>query len=278
MLVENKRFDEERAFYGSRELVMKNCEIDGPADGESAFKECEDVSVEDTFLNLRYPFWHDHVLKIRNCDMTENCRASLWYSDHIEIENTKMHGIKALRECDDVRIINCDIDSPEFGWMTRNIQMKDTKAVSEYFMMRSQNLRFERVKFTGKYSFQYMDNAYFEDCEFDTKDAFWHSKDVWVKNSVIKGEYLGWYSKNLVLENCKIIGTQPFCYCEGLKLIHCEMIDTDLAFERSSVNASITTPMISIKNPYAGKIVVPNVQKIILDDPNAKGEIQVLEK
>lgn len=110
-------------------------------------------------------------------------------------------------------------------------------------------------------------------CELDTKDAFWHSEDIWVKDCVLKGEYLGWYSKNLVLENCTIIGTQPFCYCEGLRLINCKMIDTDLAFERSQVNATITTPVISIKNPYQGRIVVPGVKELILDDPNAKGEI-----
>ena len=67
-----------------------------------------------------------------------------------------------LRECDDVIIENCDIQSPEFGWMTKNIVMKDTKAVSEYFMMRAENVRFENVEFTGKYSFQYLKDAYFE--------------------------------------------------------------------------------------------------------------------
>ena len=118
-----------------------------------------------------------------------------------------------------------------------------------------------------------MNNAYFDHCVFDTKDAFWHSKDVWVKNSVLKGEYLAWYSEGLVLENCTIIGTQPLCYCRDLKLIQCEMIDTDLAFERSIVNAVITTEVESIKNPYAGQILVPSVKEIIMDDPEAQGVI-----
>lgn len=51
------------------------------------------------------------------------------------------------------------------------------------------------------------------------------------------------------------------------------MIDTDLAFERSEVEAVITTPVLSIKNPYAGHISVPEVEEIIMDDENAKGEI-----
>ena len=85
--------------------------------------------------------------------MTELCRAALWYSDHIEITGTKMHGIKALRECSDVVVDHCDIISPEFGWSVKNITMKDSRAESEYFMMRSENLNFSNVEFKGKYSF-----------------------------------------------------------------------------------------------------------------------------
>ena len=58
--------------------------------------------------------------------MTPLCRAALWYSRDVRIENTKMHGIKALRECDEVAISGCDIISPEFGWSTRGLSMEDT--------------------------------------------------------------------------------------------------------------------------------------------------------
>ena len=274
-IIENQRFDEERALYGSRGITVKNSSFDGPADGESALKESCDIVVDHVFCNLRYPFWHDHCLEIRDCEMTELCRAALWYSDHITITNTKMHGIKGLRECSDVRIENCDIISPEFGWSVKNIEMSHTTAESEYFMMRSGNLHFNDVQFKGKYSFQYVENAVFENCVFDTKDAFWHSKNVTVKNSVVKGEYLAWYSQGLTLINCKITGTQPFCYCEGLRLIDCEMEDTDLCFEKSEVNAVITTPVISIKNPKSGLIRVPDLGELIMDDENAAGRVIV---
>ena len=272
-MIEGQTFDMERALYGSRSIHLKDCAFDGPADGESALKESSDIEVEHTFCNLRYPFWHDHGLKISGSEMTELCRAALWYSDRIEITDTKMYGIKALRECSDVVIDRCDIVSPEFGWSVKNITMKDSRAESEYFMMRSENLDFSNVKFKGKYSFQYISDAVFENCVFDTKDAFWHGKNITVKDSVVKGEYLAWYSEGLTLINCRIIGTQPFCYCKGLKLVDCEMIDTDLCFEKSEVDAVITTPVISIKNPLSGSIRVPSVEEIIMDDENTEGQI-----
>ncbi len=273
--IQHQTFDQERALYGSKDLLIDHCRFDGPADGESAFKECSDIQVEHCFFNLRYPFWHDHNLSIQDSEMTQLCRAALWYSEKIRISDTKMHGIKALRECAEAVLENCDILSPEFGWSVRGVQMRHCTAQGEYFMMRSEHLRFSDVTFQGKYSFQYIEDAVLENCVLDTKDAFWHAKNVTVRNSVVKGEYLAWYSDGLTLENCKIIGTQPLCYCKNLKLIDCEMVDTDLCFERSQVEATITTPVVSIKNPYEGRIRVPQVGEIIRDDPNACGEILV---
>ena len=274
--IANKTLDQERALYGLRDTLVKDCIFDGPADGESAFKECADVEADHCFFNLRYPFWHDEHLTIRNSEMTELCRAALWYSEHIEITDSRLHGIKALRECSDVLIRDCDIISPEFGWSVRGIRMEDTTAVSEYFMMRSENLTFRNVTFKGKYSFQYIKNSTFGNCVFDTKDAFWHGENITVKDSVVKGEYLAWYSNGLTLVNCKIIGTQPLCYCKNLKLINCEMIDTDLAFEKSEVEANVTTKVDSIKNPLSGQIQVPELGELIMDDPDAKGQVLVI--
>ena len=274
-IIINKTFDEERALYGSRDVLIESCRFDGPADGESALKESSHITVKDSLFNLRYPFWHDDDLIIENCEMTDKCRAALWYTKNAVISDSKLHGIKALRECSDIKIINCDIDSPEFGWSVNGIEMLDSTAQAEYFMMRSEKLSFSNVKMKGKYSFQYISDSVFENCLFDTKDAFWHAKNVVIKNCTVKGEYLAWYSENITFENCTISGTQPLCYCKGLRLINCSMTDTDLAFEKSEVDAYITTPVISIKNPLSGIIRVPEVSEIIMDDENAKGEILI---
>ena len=49
----------------------------------------------------------------------------------------------------------------------------------------------------------------------------------------------------------------------------------DLAFERSEVEATITTPVVSIKNPLPGsRIIVPEVGEIIRDIKEATGTVQ----
>lgn len=271
--IENQRMGEERALYGSRGVHLISCAFDGEEDGESALKESSDILLEHTFCNLRYPFWHDRGLELVDCELTSLCRAALWYSRDVKIRDSKLHGIKALRECARVEIGNCDIISPEFGWSTVGLTVSDSRAESEYFLLRARNYRFTRVQFHGKYSFQYTSNGELSDCVLDTKDAFWHAKNVVLRDCVVKGEYLGWYSDGLTLIRCKISGTQPFCYCKNLRLVDCEMEGTDLAFERSSVDAVVLTPIVSVKNPRQGSISAPAVGALIMDDPLAKGTV-----
>ena len=75
--IENQTFDMERALYGCNGVSVRNSSFDGPADGESAFKEGRDIETEHCFFYLCYPFWHDHGLTIRDSEMTELCRAAL---------------------------------------------------------------------------------------------------------------------------------------------------------------------------------------------------------
>lgn len=273
--VEHRTFDEERALYGREDLLVADCRFDGPADGESALKECRHVTVQNCFFNLRYPFWHDHDLEITGSELTPLCRAALWYSEHVQIRESKLHGIKAVRECGDVKIAGCDIVSPEFGWSTRGMEMADSRVESEYFMMRSDHLYLDNVDFRGKHSFQYVKDMVIENCRLDTKDAFWHAQNVIVRNSVVKGEYLGWYSDHVTFENCVIEGTQPLCYCTNLKLVNCRMEGCDLAFERSEVSAQLADVPASIKNPLAGLITVPGETEVIRDIPGADGQVVV---
>ena len=274
-IIENKQFDEERALYFSKGCDIRNCTFAGPADGESALKESRDIVLTDCSFSLRYPVWHVKEFKMKNCKMDEYTRAAIWYAQHGLIEDCELNGIKAVRECHDIRLEKCRVNSPEFGWKSSDIVLEDTKIDSEYIFLDSKNVSLNNVKMSGKYSFQYMEKLSITDSYLDTKDAFWHSKDVTVQNSVVKGEYLAWFSDGLTLINCEIIGPQPLCYCSNLKLINCTMVDTDLAFEYSDVQADVKGHIISIKNPKSGKITADSVGEVIRENPvmECSGEV-----
>jgi len=276
--IKNVVSDVERGFYGSVNISFDNVTIDGPADGESAFKECKNIEIINSNLNLRYPCWHDINVKLINCKMGPTCRAAFWYDEGLTLNKCFSSGVKAVRECKFVDIIDSEFDSEEFGWKSSNINVKNSKITAVYAFFDSKIVSLENVKFKGKYSFQYIENLQISHCELDTKDAFWHCKNVVVKDSIIKGEYLGWYSENITFINCKIIGTQPLCYVKGLRLVNCKFEDADFAFEYSEVSGNIIGSMISIKNPLSGVIKIDKIPEMIIDkNDKSMGRFNIIE-
>ena len=277
MLYENKNYDEERALYDIEDATVRNCTFAGPADGESALKECRRIKVESCLFELRYPFWHVSGAEIWDVTMTSTCRAALWYDEYIGIEESKLHGIKALRECKHITLSRCDIDSEEFGWRCENVEISGVTLNSMYPFFECKNMKIDSFTMTGKYSFQYVEDAEIRNSNFKTKDAFWHTKNVTVYDTVLEGEYLGWYSENLRLVRCHIKGTQPLCYCKNLILEDCTMEGCDLSFERSSVQATVKGSIDSVKNPISGFVKAERIDEIIWDDKFKKTSTCVIE-
>ncbi|MBE6959107.1 MAG: DUF3737 family protein [Ruminococcaceae bacterium] len=265
-IISNQTFDAERALYNLTDAHVVACRFEGPADGESALKEARNIGLNQCRFSLRYPLWHVQQFTMTNCQMDEKARAAIWYAQSGRIVESNLGGIKALRECQDVYLGQCTVDSPEFGWKCQNIRVYDSNIQAEYLFLDSRDVELTQVHMKGKYSFQYMENLVISDSVLDTKDAFWHSKNVTVKNSTVKGEYLAWFSDGLTMINCKIIGTQPLCYCKNLKLINCTMEGTDLAFEYSDVEADVIGHIDSVKNPRSGCITADSVGEIITED------------
>ncbi len=275
--IRGQQFDEERALYNAQHTDVAECVFAGPADGESVLKEARDITVRDSRFSLRYPLWHVQGFTMERTTMDELTRAAIWYANDGIITDCTLSGVKAIRECGNIRLRDCRVESAEFGWKSSGIALEDTEITSEYIFLDSRDVTLRNVHMKGKYSFQYVDGLLIEDCVLDTKDAFWHSHDVTVRNSVVKGEYLAWFSDGLTLENCRIIGTQPLCYCQNLRLIDCTMEETDLSFEYSDVDATVKGHILSVKNPHSGRIVCDSVGEIIREAPvmECTGEVIV---
>ncbi len=265
-IIENQTFDQERALYNLKSADVVGCVFAGPADGESVLKEARDVALRDCSFSLRYPLWHVEGFSMENCAMDDKTRAAIWYAKDATIANSTLGGIKAVRECQNIALRGCKVESEEFGWKSQGISLTDTDITAQYIFFDSRDVVLKNVQMRGKYSFQYMENLTIEDSILDTKDAFWHSKNVTVKNSTVRGEYLAWFSDGLTLINCRIIGTQPLCYCKNLVLENCTMEATDLSFEYSDVRATVNGHIDSVKNPRSGTITCDSVGEIIMGE------------
>ena len=279
-VIQNIQTGQERAFYGSKNVHFKNITIDGIEQGESAFKECRNITVEETNIVLKYCVWHCHNITLYKTVIDVNSRASIWYCENIEIINCKLNGVKACRNCSNLTLKDCIINSDDFGWKAEGVKIINCKISGVTPLLDSSNVTVDGAEFTAKYIFQYSDNIKMTNTTIDTKDCFWHAKNVYCKNVKFVGEYLAWHSENCVFENCEINSIQPLCYCKKLKLINCTMPNCNLAFEYSDVDADIKGHVDSIRNVLSGKIVVDSLGEYVQDEHvlDCKGVIEIRPK
>ena len=256
MLIKDQYFDGERPLYESRDLRLERVTI---GEGESGLKECRNILADHCTFNGMYVIWEFENVECTNCLFAATDRAPLWYGRGLKLSDCRINAPKPLRELTDITIERTRFkDTKEAFWFCRDGRLTDIEMRNaEYAFFQSQQFQISNLQLQGKYAFQYARDIEIHNAVFDTKDAFWESENVTVYDSDIKGEYLGWYAKNLRLVRCRISGTQPLCYCENLIIEDCSFApDADLAFEKSSVRATIIGKVTSIKDPLSGSVIV----------------------
>lgn len=265
-LIKNRHFEGERPLFASQNLQLENVTIHT---GESALKECRNIEVANSRFEGKYPFWHTNGFVVKNCLFTEGARAALWYSQNLQMTDSRVEAPKMFRDMDGIILENVQLsNAQETFWHCRNVELRQVQVnKADYLFMHGENIRIYNYNHTGGYSFQYCKNVEIHNAVINSKDAFWNTENVTVYDSELNGEYLGWHSHNLKLVNCKISGTQALCYAHDLIMENCTMEQSaDLCFECSTLNARINGPIHSVKNPRSGSIIAQSYGAIIIDD------------
>lgn len=266
-LIKNEEYGGERPLYREHDLRLEDVTIHF---GESAIKETYNIEAERCRFEGKYVFWECRGFRIKDSFFTESARSSMWYSQGCVMENCRVEAPKMFRRMQGIELRNCQFPNGlEMLWDCDHVRIEDCRIENaDYLFMHTNNVYIDRYHQDGNYSFQYSHNVEIHNALLNTKDAFWESENVNIFDSEINGEYLGWYAKNLRLVRCHITGEQPLCYCENLIMEDCTMgEDCNLAFEYSTVHATINGPVHSIKNPTSGSILVRGtVGEIIIDD------------
>ena len=109
---ENLILDEERALYAAQDAEIVNCRFEGPADGESALKECRRVQVENCDFLLRYPFWHGKNITVYDSVVKGEYLA--WYSENLRLVHCKIIGTQPFCYAknlilEDCEMVDCDL-------------------------------------------------------------------------------------------------------------------------------------------------------------------------
>ena len=265
-IIKNQHFEGERPLFETHNVRLEQVTI---GNGESAIKECSNIEAEDCRFWGKYPFWHVHGFRINRCQFDVGARSALWYSDHMDMRNTRIDGPKMFREMDDLYLENVVInDADETFWRCRGVRARNLKLHDgTYPFMFSENIEIDGLRSDSKYVFQYCKNVTLRDAHIVTKDSFWECENITIYDSELDGEYLAWHSKNVRLVRCHLSGEQLLCYAEGLVLEDCTFDPLcDRVFEYSDVQADIRGHIANIKNPSSGHIVADSIGSVSIDE------------
>ena len=269
-LISNQEFGGERPLYREHDLRLEDVTIHM---GESSIKETYNIEAERCRFEGKYVFWECRGFRVTDCFFAESARSSLWYSHGVTMRNCRVEAPKMFRRMTDIDLRDCVFTNAlETLWDCSHVRIADCRIENaDYLFMHTSDIRIDRYHQDGNYSFQYSHDVEIHNALLNTKDAFWEAENIAIYDSEINGEYLGWYSKNLRLVRCHITGEQPLCYCENLVMEDCTMgEDCNLAFEYSTIHATIQGPVHSIKNPTSGHITVHGKVGEIIIDQNQK--------
>ena len=265
-IIRKQHFEGERPLFGSHHLRLEQVTI---GEGESGIKECSDIEAEDCRFWGKYPFWHVHGFRINRCQFDVGARSALWYSDNMDMRDTRIDGPKMFREMHDLYLENVVInDADETFWRCRNIEAHNLELHDgTYPFMFCDNVRIDGLRSDSKYVFQYCRNVELSNAHIVTKDSFWECENITIRDSHLDGEYLAWHSKNVRLINCHLLGEQLLCYADNLVLENCTFDKLcDRVFEYSNVEADIRGHIENIKNPSSGHIVADSIGSITIDE------------
>ena len=251
----------ERAMFGSVDLEIENATF---TDGESPLKESSHIKLVGCSFGWKYPLWYSSKIELENTELKLTARSGIWYTHGIEMHNCRIIAPKTFRRSSGISLFDVSLENAEETmWNCSDITLKNVTVNGDYFAMGSENILAENITVNGNYLFDGCKNIVIKNSTLISKDAFWNCENVTAENCHIVGEYLAWNSKNVKLINCTVDSNQGLCYMKNATLVNCDLLSTDLCFEFSEVDAEINSHIVSIKQPYSGRVVAASIGETV---------------
>ena len=261
--LKNGKFSGERALFASTDLLIEDSLF---FDGESPLKESRRINLQRCTFQWKYPLWYCKNIEASECAFLDTARSGIWYTENINMADCEIQAPKTFRRSSHISLKNVRMtNAAETMWNCENVDLSNVYVCGDYFGMGCADVTADRLMVDGNYLFDGGKNIVVKNSRLMSKDAFWNCENVTVIDSVIVGEYLGWNSKNVTFINCDIESNQGMCYMQNLTMKGCRLNNTDLCFEYCTVDAEIDSDIISVKNPFSGRIIANSIGEIIMD-------------
>ena len=197
--VRNCSFDLRYSFWHVVNGEVKNCKFSNTArapfwycrgigvkkvesDAVKIFRECNEITIEDSTFNSEEPFWRCNHLVIKNTKLSGF--YAFFKSNDIEITGLDFTGKYSFQYDAHLRIYKSNLNTKDAFWHCRDVVVKDSVIKGEYIGWYSSNMTFINCTIESHQPFCYAYNIRFINCRMPNCDLAF-------EKSVVSGTILG---------------------------------------------------------------------------------------
>lgn len=164
----------------------------------------------------------------------------LFGAHDIELENIVIHaGESALKECSDIRAVNCRFEGKYPFWHVDRFEIEDCLFTegARAALWYSTALKMRRTLVEAPKMFREMTGVDLEDVRIpDAQETLWHCRDVRLRNvEVENADYLFMHSDRIDIENYRQKGNYSFQYCHDVEIRNAVIYSKDAFWNTENV-------------------------------------------
>ena len=168
----------EAPFWYCRGIGVKKVECDAVR----TFRECNELTIDDSTFNSEEPFWRCNHIVARNTKISGI--YAFFKSNDVEITNLTFSGKYSFQYGAHLRIYKSNLETEDAFWHCRDVVVKDSVIKGDYIGWYSTNMTFINCTIESHQPFCYAYNIRFINCKMPNCDLAF-------EKSVVSGSIIG---------------------------------------------------------------------------------------
>lgn len=193
VFVRDSLFDLRYPFWNNKNSFIENCDFTSNCrapfwysniihleksnvTGVKAFRECKQVTIENSTINSDEACWFLKDFSLRDCSI--NSEYFLFNSSKIKLKNLMLEGKYAFQYTNKGTIIDSTLNTKDAFWHAKNIIIKNSIVNGEYIGWYSKNLTFINCRISSTQPFCYCKNLKLINCSMEGCDLAFEKSSV----------------------------------------------------------------------------------------------------
>lgn len=199
----------------------------GIFEGERPLYKSFNVLIKESeFLPGESAIKESENVKVLNCSFKS--KYPFWHNKNVEIQDSYFSedSRAAIWYTSDLLMNNCKVDAPKIFRDAQNITITNTIMDTQETLWDCENVKISDCEFKGNYLLLHGSNIEINNFKLDGNYSFQHIKNGVFRNCIIKSKDTFWNTENITVYDSVLDGEYLGWYAKNLKLVNCKITGT----------------------------------------------------